>query len=83
VVPIDQPHHRDTNKTADVLFRSGSFRQSLRMLENLAAFLPSTFTTVDIPDLLKASLNSLSERKAAVQSALTEVSLVRNASHAK
>ena len=47
------------------------------MLENLSAFLPSTLTTVDIPELLKASLTSLSERKAAVQSALTEVSPVK------
>jgi hypothetical protein len=74
----DQLHHRDTNKTSThVLFRSCSSRPSLKMLENLSAFLPSTLTTVDIPELLKASLTSLSERKAAVQSALTEVSPVK------
>ena len=44
------------------------------MLESLSALLPTTIiSSLDLPELVKSSLNSLSERKASVQTALTEV----------
>jgi hypothetical protein len=49
-----------------------AFALSVVMFESISAFLPSNIPTA-LPELVRSSLTSFSERKASIQQALAEV----------
>ena len=48
--------------------------ERLPMLESLSGLLPASIPVIDVPELVKSSWNSFTERKLLVQNSLAEVS---------